>query len=45
MYPAAYTKAVEEAGIEPVIAWKSKITDVLKKGFPLPQKVRPEVVP
>lgn len=38
MYPAAYTKAVEEAGIEPVDRRKSKLLMFLKKGFPLPQK-------
>ena len=45
MYPAAYTKAVEEAGIEPVDRPEIEITDVSEEGFSFTAKVtvRPEV--
>ena len=39
MYPAAYTKAVEEAGIEPVDRPEIEITDVSEEGFSFTAKV------
>ncbi len=45
MYPEAYTKAVEEAGIDPVDRPEIEITEVSAEGFTFKAKVtvRPEV--
>ena len=45
MYPDAYTKAVEEAGIDPVDRPEIEITDVSAEGFSFTAKVtvKPEV--
>lgn len=39
MYPDAYTKAVEEAGIDPVDRPEIEITDVSAEGFSFTAKV------